>query len=39
MFAEAIQTLFQDALNAIENEEFLQQTSVAIRNFGWLPTD
>ena len=39
MFAEAIQALFQDALSSIENEDFLQQTAVTIRNCGWLPTD
>jgi len=39
MFAEAIQLLFQDALNSIENEEFLQQTAATIRNCGWFPTD
>jgi len=39
VFAEAIQTLFQDALDSIENEEFLQQTSTAIRNYGWFPPD
>ena len=39
MFAEAIQALFQDALSSIENEEFLQQTAVTIRNCGWFPTD
>ncbi|MEE9912601.1 MAG: hypothetical protein K4571_12860 [Deltaproteobacteria bacterium] len=38
-FSEAIQTLFQDALSSIENEEFLEQTAVTIRNYGWLPTD
>lgn len=37
MFAEAIQALFQDALDSIENEDFLQQTATAIRNYGWLP--
>lgn len=37
MFAEAIQSLFQDALNSIENEEFLQQTATTIRNYGWFP--
>lgn len=37
MFAEAIQTLFQDALNSIENEEFLQQIATTIRNYGWFP--
>lgn len=39
IFAEAIQTLFQDALSSIENEDFLQQTAATIRNHGWLPTD
>jgi len=39
MFADAIQTLFQNALDSIENEDFLQQTAVAIRNSGWSPTD
>ena len=39
MFADAIQTLFQDALNSIENEDFLQQTAATITNYGWFPTD
>jgi len=39
IFADAIQTLFQDALDSIENEDFLQQTAAAIRKIGWLPTD
>jgi len=39
IFADAIQTLFQEALNSIENEDFLQQTAAAIRKIGWLPTD
>jgi len=39
VFAEAISTLFQNALSSIENEDFLQQTAVTIRNCGWLPTD
>jgi hypothetical protein len=39
LFADAIQTLFHDALDSIENEDFLQQTAAAIRKIGWLPTD
>jgi len=39
IFADAIQTLFQDALNSIENEDFLQQTAATITNYGWFPTD
>jgi hypothetical protein len=39
MFAEAIQTLFLDALHSIENEEFLLETTTAIRNCGWFPPD
>jgi len=39
MFADAIQTLFQDALDSIENEDFLQQTAATITNYGWFPTD
>ncbi len=38
-FAESIQTLFQDALSSIENEDFFQQTAVTIRNCGWFPTN
>ncbi len=38
MFAAAIQTLFQDALNSIENEDFLHETATTIRDYGWLPT-
>jgi len=37
MFAAAIQTLFQDALSSIENEDFLRETATTIRNHGWLP--
>ena len=37
MFAEGIQTLFLEALNSIENEEFLQQTTAAIKESGWNP--
>ncbi len=39
LFADAISTLFQDALQSIENEEFLQQSAVIITNCGWYPTD
>lgn len=39
MFANAIYTLFQDALNSIENDDFLQRTAATIRKSGWLPTD
>jgi hypothetical protein len=38
MFAEAIAALFQDALGSIENDDFLQETAMTIRNCGWLPT-
>ncbi len=38
MFAEAIAALFQDALGSIENDDFLQETAMAILNCGWLPT-
>lgn len=37
MFAAAIQTLFQEALNSIENEDFLRETATTIRSHGWLP--
>ena len=37
-FQEAILALFQDALKSIENEEFLQEILVAVRNSGWQPT-
>ncbi len=39
MFQEAISTLFHDALNSIENEEFLKDIFDAVRNSGWQPTD
>ena len=39
LFADAISTLFQDALQSIDNEEFLQQSTATIRNCGWYPTD
>lgn len=39
VFADAIATLFQDALHSIENEEFLRDTAVTIKNCGWYPTD
>lgn len=38
MFQEAILALFHDALNSIENEEFLQDIFDAVRNSGWQPT-
>ncbi|MFO7568177.1 MAG: hypothetical protein R6W75_00130 [Smithellaceae bacterium] len=38
-FTEAIHTLFQEALHSIGNEDFLQQTAVAVRQSGWQPTD
>lgn len=38
-FAAAIQNLFEDALNSIEDEDFLHQTAAVIQNRGWLPTD
>lgn len=38
-FAAAIQTLFQDALHSIDNEDFLLQTTAAVRKSGWLPND
>ncbi len=37
MFSEAIYALFQNALSSIENEDFLQEAAVAVRNSGWLP--
>lgn len=37
IFAKAIQALFRDALKSIEDEDFIQQTTTAIRNCGWLP--
>ncbi|MBP7341424.1 MAG: hypothetical protein PHG54_01590 [Smithellaceae bacterium] len=39
LFAETITGLFQDALTSIEDEDFLQQSAVTIREAGWLPTD
>lgn len=39
VFAEEIQSLFRDALNSIESDEFLQQTNTAIRICGWMPPD
>jgi hypothetical protein len=38
LFAEAISTLFQDALLSIGDEDFLQEACGTIRNCGWLPT-
>ena len=38
MFAEAIAALFQDALDSIENDDFLLETASTIRSCGWLPT-
>jgi len=38
LFAEAIAALFQNALGSIENDDFLQETALTIRNCGWLPT-
>lgn len=38
IFAESIHTLFQNAMSSIENDDFLHQTAVAIKNCGWVPT-
>ncbi len=38
LFAETITGLFQDALTSIEDEDFLQQSAVTIREAGWLRT-
>ena len=39
LFQDAIAALFQDALNSIENEEFLQEIFDTVKNSGWKPTD
>lgn len=39
LFQEAITALFSDALNSIENEEFLQEIFDAVQNCGWQPMD
>lgn len=37
MFGKAIYTLFHDALSSVENEDFLEETAIAVRNSGWSP--
>lgn len=39
MFKKAIAILFQDALNSIENEEFLLEIFDTVKNSGWQPTN
>ena len=38
-FKAAVSSLFTDALNSIENEEFLQEIVDAVRKSGWQPVD
>ncbi len=38
LFADAIASLFQRALDSIENKKFLSETEAAIKEMGWRPT-
>jgi hypothetical protein len=38
-FKAAVSSLFTDALNSIEDEEFLQEIIEAVRKSGWQPVD
>jgi hypothetical protein len=38
-FAESIQTLFRDALNCVENDDFFHQAAAAIDDCGWAPSN
>jgi len=39
VFQDTLRCLFEDALQSVGNDDFIEQTSLSVKESGWLPTD